>query len=64
MNRMPLTSLDPAPDYTMIAAASRAHVERVATGAELAPALARALAALAEGRQALLDVRVALSERY
>lgn len=64
MNRMPLTSLDPAPDYTMIAAASRAHVERVATGADLAPALARALAALAEGRQALLDVRVALSERY
>lgn len=58
-NRMPLTSLAPSPDFVLTARASRAHAERVEDGRDLAPALARALAAAAEGRQALLDIAVA-----
>ncbi len=59
-NRMPLTSLAPAPDYAMIARASRAHAERVESGAELEGALGRALEAVRrERRPALLDVAVA-----
>lgn len=58
-NEMPLTSLRPAPDYAMIARASRGHAERVEDPAELPGALARALDATREGRQALLDVVVA-----
>lgn len=64
-NRMPLVSLDPAPDYTMVAAASRAHVERVTRGADLPDALARALAVIRhERRQALLDVTVAAEDGF
>jgi acetolactate synthase-1/2/3 large subunit len=64
-NRMPLTSLEPAPDYTQVAAASRAHVEKVEHGRDLPAALGRALQAIrTERRQALLDVRVAVSDRH
>ncbi len=64
-NAMPLVSLDPAPDYCMIAAASRAHVERVEHGDDLPAALARALSVIRnERRQAFLEVRVALSDRH
>lgn len=64
-NEMPLTSLAPSPDYTMIARASRAHAERVESGADLPGALARALHAVrVERRQALLDVRVAVSDAH
>ncbi|PQO23568.1 acetolactate synthase, partial [Rhodobacteraceae bacterium WD3A24] len=64
-NEMPLTSLQPAPDYTMIARASRAHAERVTDGAELPAALERALKAIREERRAaLLDVAVELSDKY
>lgn len=64
-NAMPLTSLEPAPDYTMVAAASRAHVEKVERGEDLPAALARATAVIRnERRQALLDVRVALSDSH
>jgi acetolactate synthase-1/2/3 large subunit len=64
-NRMPLTSLEPAPDYTQVAAASRAHVEKVEHGKDLPGALERALHAIrSERRQALLDVRVAVSDRH
>jgi acetolactate synthase-1/2/3 large subunit len=42
-NRMPLTSLEPAPEYTQVAAASRAHVEKVKHGKDLPAALERAL---------------------
>lgn len=62
---MPLTSLAPEPDYTMVAAASRAHVERVTRGADLPGALARAIEVIRrERRQALLDVRVAAEEGF
>jgi acetolactate synthase-1/2/3 large subunit len=64
-NRMPLTSLEPAPDYLKAGEASRAHVERVDHGADLPAALARALNVIrTERRQALLDVRVEVSDRY
>ncbi len=61
-NLMPLTSLAPAPDYAMVARASRAHAERVESGAELEGALGRAIEAVRrERRPALLDVVVAPS---
>ncbi|MEK0082809.1 thiamine pyrophosphate-requiring protein [Benzoatithermus flavus] len=59
-NAMPLTSLEPAPDYSLIARASRGHAERVELPDELPGALARALDVVRrERRQVLLDVRVA-----
>jgi acetolactate synthase-1/2/3 large subunit len=58
-NRMPLTQLSPAPDFTLVARASRAHAERVESGEALPGALARALAHIDEtGTLALLDIRV------
>lgn len=64
-NEMPLTSLSPVPDFTAIAAASRAHAERVEHAAALPAALERALRVIRdEGRAALLDVRVALSDAH
>jgi acetolactate synthase-1/2/3 large subunit len=57
-NEMPLTSLRPAPDYAMIARASRGHAERVESPDELPGAFTRALDAARQGRQALLDVVV------
>lgn len=58
-NSMPLTSLKPTPDLTMIAKASRAHAEKVETAADLPGALERAIAAADEGRAALVEVMVA-----
>jgi acetolactate synthase-1/2/3 large subunit len=55
-NRVPLTSLDPAPAYEMYAQASGGLGERVERPEELEGALARALDAVASGRQALLNV--------
>lgn len=64
-NTMPLTSLEPVPDFTAVARASRAHAERVETAEALPDALARALSVVrGEGRAALLDVRVALSDQH
>ncbi|MCA2011195.1 thiamine pyrophosphate-requiring protein [Cereibacter sphaeroides] len=64
-NEVPLTSLQPQPDFTMIAAASRAHVEKVEHGRDLPAALERAIRVIRdEKRQALLDVRIALSDRH
>lgn len=64
-NRVPLTSLAPLPDFTMIAGASRAHAERVTRGEDLPAALDRALHAIrVERRQAFLDVTVALSDSH
>ncbi|MGD9511686.1 MAG: thiamine pyrophosphate-requiring protein [Geminicoccaceae bacterium] len=58
-NQMPLTSLEPAPDYAMLARASRGHGERVEDPAALDDALKRALDIVRnEQRQALLDVTV------
>ena len=64
-NTMPLTSLEPAPDYLQVAAASRAFTARVTHGSELRSALEAALDAIrTEKRQAVLDVRVAVSDSY
>jgi acetolactate synthase I/II/III large subunit len=63
-NQMPLTSLEPAPDFGMIGAASRAYVERVERGEDLPAALERAVAMVrGERRQVVLDVAVAVSDR-
>jgi acetolactate synthase-1/2/3 large subunit len=57
---VPLTRLDPSPDFALVAEASRAYAETVRHADELPAALARALAVVVdEGRQALLDVAVA-----
>lgn len=57
-NTMPITALDPAPDYAAVARAHGAHAERVETGADLPAALQRALAATRSGQQAMLEVMV------
>ena len=54
---MPLTELDPSPDYELVCRASGGHAERVEDPAQLPEALARALHAVrVEKRQALLNV--------
>jgi acetolactate synthase-1/2/3 large subunit len=59
-NVMPITSLEPAPDYTLYAKASRGWAQRVERGEDLPAALEQAIAVVREGkRQALLDVAVA-----
>ncbi|MGY6707755.1 MAG: thiamine pyrophosphate-requiring protein [Rhizobiaceae bacterium] len=64
-NRMALTSLEPAPDYSQIAAASRAHVERVEHGEDLPAALERAVEVIrTERRQAFLELRIAISDKH
>ena len=56
-NRMPLTSLEPAPRYEMIVAASGGYGERVEAANDLPAALERALHAIKrDKRQALLNV--------
>ena len=56
-NRMPLASLEPSPDYELVARASRAHAERVEDPEALSAALERALHAVRiERRPALLNV--------
>lgn len=57
-NVMPITALDPSPDYAAIARAHGAHAERVDDGAALPAAIRRALEATKSGRQALLEVIV------
>jgi acetolactate synthase-1/2/3 large subunit len=57
-NRMPLSSLEPAPAYEKIIEASGGYGERVETADDLPAALDRALHAIRhEKRQALLNVR-------
>ena len=54
---MPLTELDPAPDYELVGRASGGHAERVEDPAQLPDALRRALRVVREEkRQALLNV--------
>src|SRR5206468_4571831 len=54
---MPLTALEPAPDYEMVCRASGGHGERVEDPAQLPRAIERALRAVrVERRQALLNV--------
>lgn len=60
MNTMPVTSLEPAPDYKAIIGASRGWAEDVEHGDGLPAALRRAIEVVTkERRQALLNVRVA-----
>ena len=64
-NDMPLTSLEPSPDYLKIAEASRAYTERVERGEDLPAALARAVRVIREEkRQVLLEVRSAVSDSF
>tara|TARA_B110000879_G_scaffold156733_1_gene202439 strand:+ start:162 stop:689 length:528 start_codon:yes stop_codon:yes gene_type:complete len=64
-NTMPLTSLEPAPNFSMIAQASRAHTEQVLNPHDLPSALQRALRVIREEkRQVLLDLRVAVSDQH
>jgi acetolactate synthase-1/2/3 large subunit len=59
-NVMPITSLRPAPDYTLYAKASRGWAQGVERGADLPAALEQAITVVREQkRQALLDVAVA-----
>jgi acetolactate synthase-1/2/3 large subunit len=54
---MPLTALEPAPDYEMVCRASGGHGERVEDPAQLPEALARGLRIIKEEkRQVLLNV--------
>ena len=60
VNQMPLVSLDPTPDFTQVAAASRAWTVRVDTAADLPGVLAAAIKHVSTKRtQALVEVRVA-----
>ena len=52
----PLSSLAPAPRYEEIVRAFDGHGERAETPAEVEPALRRALAAVREGRQAVVNI--------
>ena len=61
-NKVPLTSLEPSPDFAAVAKASRAHAERIEDGADLPAALAWAVEVIrTEKRQVLLDLRCAVS---
>lgn len=58
-NQVPLTALTPSPDFTMVAAASRAYTETVTHGADLPDALDRAIrVATEERRQVLLNIAI------
>ena len=56
---VPLTGLSPSPDFRLVAESCRAWAETVTDAAELPGASARALEGVDDGRQALLDVRIA-----
>jgi acetolactate synthase-1/2/3 large subunit len=59
METMPMTSLEPSPDYAAIAAASRGWSENVEDAADLPGAIGRAVEVIRkEKRQALLNVTV------
>lgn len=55
-NLMPLTSLEPSPDFAAVGRACGGHGARIEDPAELPRALDRALAEIDSGRFALLDV--------
>ena len=58
-NEMPLTALKPSPDFTNVAAASRAWARKVTDPEELPKVIEQALRVVRENRRvALLDVRV------
>ena len=55
---MPLSSLEPAPDYTKFVEAYGGHGEHVTDPDQLGGALDRAIEIAATGRQALVSVHV------
>ena len=60
VNQMPLVSLEPTPDFTKVAAASRAWTASVDVAADLPGVLAAAIAHVTTARtQALMEIRVA-----
>ncbi|WP_158928166.1 thiamine pyrophosphate-requiring protein [Acidisphaera sp. S103] len=60
VNQMPLVSLEPTPDFTKVAAASRAWTASVDVAADLPGVLAAAIAHVTTTRtQALVEIRVA-----
>jgi acetolactate synthase-1/2/3 large subunit len=60
---MPLVALEPTPEFSKVAEASDAFARKVEDPAELPDAIRAALAAVTQGRQALLDVRVENGDR-
>jgi acetolactate synthase I/II/III large subunit len=59
-NQMPLVSLDPTPDFALVASASRAWTARVDVGGELPGVLEAAIRHITTTRtQALVEIRVA-----
>ncbi|MBT6275792.1 MAG: thiamine pyrophosphate-requiring protein [Chromatiales bacterium] len=60
---MPLTSLEPAPDYTKFVEAYGGYGETVTRAEDLAPALNRAIEITKTGRQALLAVHCSYPDR-
>lgn len=65
MNQMPLTSLEPIPDFLLVARACRAHSERIENARDLPEALARAVDVIkTERRQVLLDISVAATDDF
>lgn len=61
--QMPLVQLEPSPEFSKVAEASGAFARRVDDPAALPDAIRDALAAIASGQQALLDVRVEHGDR-
>ena len=58
-NDVPLTSLQPSPDFTLTAKASRAHAETVTRGEDVPAALERAInVATTERRHVLLNIAI------
>jgi acetolactate synthase-1/2/3 large subunit len=65
MNAMPLTSLEPLPDFVQVARASRAHAAKIERGEDLPAALERAIEVIrTERRQVLLDLDVAATDTH
>lgn len=60
---MPLVELEPSPEFTKVGEASGAFTRKVEEPDELPDAIRDALEAVADGRQALLDVRVEFGDR-
>ena len=59
LNRMPLTSLCPSPNFTMVAAASRAFAKKVCDPSDLRRVLEEAVeTVLVEKRQTFLEVKI------
>ncbi len=60
VNEVPLTSLQPSPDFALTAQASRAYTETITSGDDLPAALERAIdVAFNQKRQVLLNISIA-----